>query len=394
MPLPTYLTSGIKETCMGCRACEDICPKHAIKMEADEETFLYPHINIQKCIKCHICESVCPISFTDFIPADNSNAYIGIHKIPQIVENSSSGGAFSAICEELIKKNYTVYGAKFDKKLQVIHSYEKELEKCEVFKKSKYIQSNINGSYNKIANQLSHNENVLFSGVPCQIAALKMYLRLKKIDTNNLFTVSLLCHGTPSQELFDIYIKEKSEIENSNIIKYTFKSKKHSNSRSAEITYSNGKQEYVDQHSDPFLKAYYTRLFYRKSCMYCKFARKDRVADITIADAWKIEKIIPKLNPLKGVSLIITSTVRGEKTFQNLKKSMEIYTIASQWAFSSQRLFSMPTQSHPKRSIFFKKLREVGFYQAVEETTRLPKWRLFLHTIKQLISKLFIIKKQ
>ena len=45
---------------------------------------------------------------------------------------------------------------------------------------------------------------VLFSGVPCQIAALKLYLQ-KEYD--NLLTVDVICHVVPSPGVFREYIK-------------------------------------------------------------------------------------------------------------------------------------------------------------------------------------------
>lgn len=48
-----------KDDCCGCSACYATCPKSAISMEADEEGFLYPVIDVSKCIRCGKCLSVC-----------------------------------------------------------------------------------------------------------------------------------------------------------------------------------------------------------------------------------------------------------------------------------------------------------------------------------------------
>ena len=48
-----------KDTCCGCEACADVCPKRAIKMIEDREGFLYPQIDRNKCIKCGKCNKVC-----------------------------------------------------------------------------------------------------------------------------------------------------------------------------------------------------------------------------------------------------------------------------------------------------------------------------------------------
>ena len=53
-----------KADCCGCGACLNICPRNAIKMEADEYGFLYPEIDSNLCIGCRKCKSVC--AFQDF----------------------------------------------------------------------------------------------------------------------------------------------------------------------------------------------------------------------------------------------------------------------------------------------------------------------------------------
>ena len=39
-----------KNNCCGCSACEQICPKNAVKMEPDNEGFLYPVIDSSLCV--------------------------------------------------------------------------------------------------------------------------------------------------------------------------------------------------------------------------------------------------------------------------------------------------------------------------------------------------------
>lgn len=50
-----------KEECCGCTACYAVCPKDAIRMEEDDEGFLYPTIIQTNCIRCYKCLEVCPI---------------------------------------------------------------------------------------------------------------------------------------------------------------------------------------------------------------------------------------------------------------------------------------------------------------------------------------------
>ena len=115
---------------------------------------------------------------------------------------SSSGGIFILLCEYIISIGGIVCGALYDKNFVVKHSFARTLDECKAFQDSKYV-SDIRGIYPKIKSILKSNIPVLFSGTPCQVAGLKLYLRK---DYNNLYTVDLVCHGVPSPLIFKDYL--------------------------------------------------------------------------------------------------------------------------------------------------------------------------------------------
>lgn len=116
-----YLFSNNKEECCGCKVCATICPKQCISFSEDDETFVFPNRNLEQCINCHLCESICPVSVINQndkrLPI---SSYVGIHKDVVIVNNSSSGGAFSAICEYLCSIGFKIYGTILNEKLQCV----------------------------------------------------------------------------------------------------------------------------------------------------------------------------------------------------------------------------------------------------------------------------------
>ncbi len=362
-----YLKNQKKSNCYGCRACEEICPQKCISMIKDEETFLYPNIDKEKCISCGLCEKVCPINTKEY--NNPKYAVSAVHKQETVVNKSSSGGAFSAICQMFENTDVVIFGALFDG-LKVKHSFVTD-GNYKVFCKSKYVQSDTNGSFSEVKKFLKAGKQVIFSGTPCQVAALKMYLG--NTDREKLILIDLVCHGVPSQKLFDMHIDELIQ-KNGDVKSYTFKNKKpldgKVNSRTAEVIYANGETIIKNVATDAFLKAYYTRLIYRPSCMQCQFAKFDRVSDITIADAWGIEQKYRELDSKKGVSLVIANTEKGLELVRNLDVFMDTYDIDMDFAINTNEQLKQPTQTHKNRAKFFKLIKKNTFEQSVHIATK------------------------
>lgn len=375
--------------CCGCGACADICPKGAISLLEDDETFRYPVIDKEKCISCGLCEKTCPLNFSSFHGYDSVKSYVGTYKSRDVIYDSSSGGAFTAIYQSFLSSKYIVYGAQYEDHLRVVHARAETEEECEKFRKSKYIQSDTLGCFKKVENDLKSGKGVLFSGVSCQCAALISYLDTKKVSKKNLITVNILCHGVPSQAMFDKYIEEEEEA--ALVYQFRFKNKdverSKVNSRNAWVEFSNGHKHIRTRENDPFLRGYYSRLFYRPSCATCHFTCKERITDFTIADAWGIEKIKPEYRPIEGVSLILFNTGKAMDAFESINTVMNLEEVPLDWALESQGLFSAPTDMHKNREKFFKLLKKTSFKQAVYKCTQpLIKqrlWRLIPESIRR-----------
>ncbi len=387
-----YLKSRLKETCTGCRACEDICPKNCISMQEDKEGFVYPVIDDEKCIHCHLCEKVCPGKYGNWANKNQVKVWAGVYNSEDVIHKSSSGGAFTAIYEHLLKSNYTVYGVVFDENFKVKHAPANSVKMCESFRKSKYVLSDTNNCYQKIQQQLQKGEKVLFTGTPCQCAALLNFLELKKVNTCNLITIDLICHGAPNQALFNSYLRELEDRENSSVKEFLFKNKTpirgKVNSRSAKIVFTNGKTLFVGIEDDPFLKAYYSRLFYRPSCKVCSFARPHRVSDLTLGDAWGIKQLYPQWDSLSGVSLILVNSDKGKGIVDLIKNVMILLPVTIDWAEKSNQQLHKPTDFHQNREKFFLIWRTHSFYKAVKEATKTPLYRRALGKIKCIIKQI------
>lgn len=194
-----------KKKCCGCSACAQRCPKHCIKMIEDSEGFLYPKVDGDTCIDCGLCERVCPIQNPgeDRVPLA---VYAAKSPNEVIRRQSSSGGIFTILAEQIIDEGGVVFGAAFNDKWEVEHSYVENKEQLVKFRGSKYVQSKIGESYKDAKSFLKEGRRVLFSGTPCQIAALKKYLQ--KIIRIFLRWI-LYAMGSQALVFFELIFKKK-----------------------------------------------------------------------------------------------------------------------------------------------------------------------------------------
>lgn len=194
-----------KSNCCGCEVCVNVCPQKCIKMVEDEEGFRYLDIDYKKCIDCGLCEKRCPVlkeAKKDYI--ESLEFYAGYNKNDEILKQSSSGGIFWLLAQNIIKNNGIVYGVIQNSTYDVCFQRATNLEECTKFRGSKYLQAKVNGIYRLVKEDLDKGCKVLFSGTPCQIAGLYNYLN-KKYD--NLYTCDVVCHGVPSNKVYRKFIE-------------------------------------------------------------------------------------------------------------------------------------------------------------------------------------------
>ena len=215
-----------KSDCCGCNACGDICSKKCIHFESDNEGFLYPVVDESKCCNCHLCESICPIlhhSELKKIDFEQPDCYAAENKNIEVIFDSTTGGLFSAFANECYKNHGFVGGAVFSKDFrtvkQIITNNRSDLK---TLRKSKYLQSNSEGFYNSVKDALELSAPVVVCGLPCQMAALRSFLRK---DYENLLIIDLICLGVNSPLVWNKYIDYLEKLQNSKLKSIQFKSK-------------------------------------------------------------------------------------------------------------------------------------------------------------------------
>ena len=352
------ITIGNKSSCCGCTACYSACPQDAISMRFDSEGFKYPVIDANKCIECSLCERVCPLIGLDKLQKRKTEwAYCLYNNDPKKLIESSSGGIFCELSRYVIENSGVVYGAVYDKEWVVRHERATEFSCLNKFRGSKYVQSDLLGTFKSVEADLKNGNLVLFSGTPCQIAGLKKFL-LK--DYKNLITCDLLCHGVPSPLVFKDYISFVQKKRGSKIININMKDKTEGwGKQSLRIYYENNTSEQGTSMSYLWNRVFFSNLALRPSCYTCKFVDYDRCSDVTIGDYWNINKYHPGFYNKDGVSLILIQTNRGLDIFNAIKGNFTCLQLMR--GEYPQESLEEPVKEPSLRDRFWKDLSLKGF---------------------------------
>lgn len=352
-----------KTLCCGCSACEQVCPAGCIQMTADKEGFLYPVVDTSKCIGCNKCEKVCAVLHEEENRSRVSQkiAYVGQHQDQQIVKESTSGGAFTALAEVVLAKNGVVYGAALDQNLHVRHIGVSKKEDLKAFRNSKYVQSEIGSCLSQVKNDLVAGKKVLFSGTPCQIAGVLNYLG-KAYD--NLYCVDVVCRAVPSPLVLNKYLEMRLG-ENADRTHYSicFRDKKHGYEYPTLVIYDKLNQKEICRDgidSDPYLRSFFSGTSIRPSCTACVFRSCERRSDITLWDCFDVSRYpnTKQIDNNRGVTHILVHSDKGIALLKEAEKcGLTLIEIDAGKAIESAREMRISHQRHQQHIAFFDQLQ-------------------------------------
>ncbi len=315
--------------CCGCSACVERCPKSCISFDEDKEGFRYPEVDVSRCIECGLCEKVCPV-INENGPNEIKTVTAAWIKNETIRKDSSSGGVFTAIAADVLNKGGVVFGARYDERYEVCHSYVEMVDQLALFRGSKYMQSRIGNSYLKAEQFLKQGREVLFTGTPCQIAGLKLFLRK---DYENLYTVDIICHGVPSPKVWRKYLDKIVEKDFGGIspekltdVNFRFKDPSWTDYK---LKISTEQHDVIESKSaNPYNQAFNMNVTLRPICYSCPFKDGKSGSDITIADFWGIQKVDSSMNDDRGTSMVIMHNCRIKLPDSVEAKSEPIESVA------------------------------------------------------------------
>lgn len=358
--------------CAGCMACVDICPKGAIKIK-DSLSAYNAEIDENKCIGCNACHKVCQANH----PA-KAKAPIDWHQgwteNAETRKECSSGGAATAISKGFLENGGIVCGCTFNEGKFIFEFAENE-DELKKFIGSKYVKSDPMGIYKEIKSRLKREEKVLFIGLPCQVAALKNYVSTDLSD--KLYTIDLICHGTPSPKVLNIFLKQYGlTLSSLKDIKFRVKAKFQ--------IYGDYKGIITKGVSDRYSIAFLNALTYTENCYRCPYAKTERVSDVTLGDSWGSELAMDEQK--NGISLILNQTEKGNELLKMANLHLEAVDIKK--AIASNHQLEYPSFKPKGREKFFDGLKDRNFNSLVFR--QLPK-QCLRQDVKKVLIKLHII---
>lgn len=336
-----------KNRCCGCSYCISICPVGAISMKYDEDGNLFPSVS-NSCINCGKCVSECVISskHTLTMPIET---YAGCRKNHNKLVLSSSGGIFAAVAERVVSKGWYVCGCVLTKQLEAKHILTNNKNMIRRMYGSKYVQSNSLGIYSSVLEVLKQGNKVLFSGTPCQVAAVKQFCK----NHQNLYTIEVICHGVSSPQMFQSYL---DKIGGSKIDIFVFRDKEQGWSFNNKAIYKNGKKRKINHRLSSYMTYYLNGETYRDVCYECPFACEFRGADLTIGDFWGVVKEKQNrwegLDAEKGVSCILVNSEKGKELCNT--EDMVKYPVPYESIKKGNEPLNHPSKHSSLRSIIMK----------------------------------------
>lgn len=321
-------TLAKQQDCTGCLACADVCSRNAIDI-TQRNGMPFPMVNQDKCVECKRCERTCPVVSPPLKnPVSEEKAYGAFLLDEGMRKLAASGGAFTGLAQTFldVHKEGVVIGASLQQN-KVYHVAIDNKADLALLVNSKYIQSHTEGLFKQVADYLKEGRSVLFSGLPCQVAAVRKFVEPRKY-ASLLTTVDLVCHGVASQEALDLHL-EYYKAKSIKVFRTKEAVEKYGTSQCSVLDCPDG-QKTVDRKNDVFYNIFASWLLDRISCGNCKFATLDRTADITIGDLWGH----PDAHG-KGVSLIMANNAKGNALVEQSSPYLTVWPISMREAFQS-----------------------------------------------------------
>lgn len=314
------------------------------------------------------------------------SAYAAICREEAIRMASSSGGVFSLIARDVLSRGGVVFGAAVTEGLQIAHICVESAQQLHRLRGSKYVRSQLADVYSQAKACLQAGRPVLFTGTPCQIGGLRAYL---KEDYENLLCQDLICHGAPMASVWEHYVNYREKKAGAKAVSVNFRDKSTGwSGYSLEMTFENGEVYRQSVYKDPYMRAFLQDLSLGTACYSCAFKGMDRQADITLADFWGVEQLMPHMHDNKGTSLIFVHSEKGQQLLERIQPQLKLEAVDGVLAAAHNPAMLRPAQRPEKREAFLKEVNGENFEKVVNKYCPRPSLlRRVIRKLKRVIRK-------
>ena len=198
---------------------------------------------------------------------------------------------------------------------------------------------------------------VLFTGTPCQIAGLHVFL---KKPYEKLLTVDMICHGVPSPMVWERYARQLEKNHGSKMVSAAFRNKDEGwRTYSLACSFENGSRYRRTVLDDLYLRGFVENLYLRPSCHTCAVKDKAYRSDLTVGDCWSKEVSFPKQEGTEGVSIALAHTEKGVRYLETLQNCFA-KTEERALVLKSNPSYFYPVKSNAYRSRAIRRIRKSG----------------------------------
>ena len=324
-----------------------------------------------------------------------TKAYSGYINDKNILKNSASGGFAYALAYNFIKKGNIVHSVRYSSDFrQGEWARVTTIEALTQFQGSKYVESrkvyegfNL---YESLKQDLQAGLKVLAIGLPCDIGAIKSYL---KKDYQNLYCVDLICHGPTTKKVADDYLTALEKKFKSQLTDFSVRYKRYGKWMPIYLRaeFKNG-----EVYMKPFYDTDYGIAFSilsRSVCYNCKFKSINHKSDITIGDYWGLTNENQKEWNDMGVSVAFVRTEKGERLIDCIKDLCTINETDMDFAIQNNQLINEQKIKDKHYPILAENLNKYDLHEAIKKTFSLQERIVYAgkKAIKAILPRKFII---
>lgn len=358
---------------------------------------LYPQVDAGKCIDCQLCRRICAYQTQKTSENMPLLAYAAVAKDRKLLDRSASGGVFATLAGAILNADGAVFGCSMEQENGTLipkHICVESKEDLYKLQGSKYVQSDLGDTFKQVKQLLKQGRTVLFSGTPCQVDALKKYIEGKQ--SQNLYTVDLICHGVPGAKLFQDYLAQLSK---DRVTEFRFRDKTLGWGYTIKYCVTDDRGNQRRKTLPRELSSYSTYFLAsetcRQSCYTCRYANLNRIGDVTIGDFWGIEEEHPdflaenggSFSVREGISAILVNTEKGVRLLEEYGQKLHLKESYSEAVAKWNRQLTGPGKHTDLRKEIVEQYEKNG-YTSVEKLFRSRLGvQLYVRKLKHFIKK-------